>query len=143
MGEHDCIQEEKIGAMMSTLNRIDKQLFNGDGLVKTIPVLSTQVENLREGISDLRIAVSGLNKFMDETKGSQNTFKNVAPWVSIMVAVIAIAVSVIVKINFNKENERINSQLQYKQDRSPNPATRSLTPEQVKAMSKQNNTTVK
>lgn len=138
MGEHDCIQEKELGELRSSVNRFGKELFgNGkEGLSTTVPKLTVEVTNLKDSIDDLRTAISGLNKFMNEERGSQSAFKNAAPWVSIMVAVIAIAVSVVVKVSFNKESTRINTQLQYKQDRPPDPMTRALTPEQVRELNK-------
>ena len=138
MSEHDCIQEKELGELKSSVNRFGKELFgNGkEGLSATVPKLTVEVANLKEAIGDLRTTISALNRFMDEERGSKNTFKNAAPWVSVMVAIIAIAVSVIVKVNFSKESERINNVLQWKQDRPPDPTTRSLTPDQVKEMKK-------
>lgn len=144
MAEHDCIQEKELGELRSSVSRFGKEIFgNGkEGLSTTVPKLTVEVANLKDSIDDLRTAISGLNRFMNEERGSKSAFKNAAPWVSIMVAVIAIAVSVIVKVNFSKENERINNVLQWKQDRTPDSATRSLTPEQVKEMNKKKNATV-
>jgi hypothetical protein len=68
---------------------------------------------------------------MDETKGSQNTFKNAVPWISVMVAVIALAFTIATTSNMKREKEYVRSQLNWKQDRSPDPTTRSLSKEAV------------
>lgn len=134
MGEHDCVKEGEFGRLESKVERIEKELFNGNGLAKTVPVLANEVQHLAETNKDLRIAVSGLNKFVNEIQGSQNTFKRAAPWVSISIAIIAVAITIIAKIDSNKERNKIEMQLQWKQDRTQDPATRGLTPEQLKAI---------
>lgn len=134
MNEHDCVKGEELGRLDAKVDRIEKELFNGGGLVKTVHALAGEVNHLAETNRDLRTAVSGLNRFMDETRGSQNTFKRAAPWVSISVAIIAVAITIIAKIDSNKERNKIEMQLQWKQDRTPDPATRGLTPEQLKAI---------
>lgn len=136
MSEHDCIQEGELGKITAKVERIEKELFNGNGLSKTVPVLANEVQHLAETNKDLRIAVSGLNKFVNEIQGSQNTFKRAAPWVSISVAIIAVAITIVAKIDSKKEQNKIEMQLQWKQDRTPDSATRSLTPEQVKELNK-------
>jgi hypothetical protein len=138
MGEHDCIQEKELGELKSSVARFGKELFgNGkEGLSTTVPKLTVEVTNLKESIDDLRTAISGLNRFMDETKGSQNTFKNAVPWISVMVAVIALAFTIVTTNNVHREKDYVRSQLNWKQDRPPDPTTRSLTPDQVKEIKK-------
>jgi hypothetical protein len=124
MGEHDCIQEKELGELAAKVDRVEKELFNGSGLAKAIPVLSTQVENLRESISDLRIAVSGLNKFMNETKGGRSTVKNMVPWIAVLVAFLGLIFTVTQTSKIKNDQYRMENTLQYKQDRPPDPTTR-------------------
>lgn len=138
MSEHNCIQERKLGELKSSVTRFGKELFgNGkEGLSATVPKLTVEVTSLKESINDLRTVISGLNRFMDETKGSQNTFKNAVPWISVMVAVIALAFTIVTTNNVNREKDFVRNQLDWKQDRPPDPTTRSLTPDQVKEIKK-------
>lgn len=138
MSEHNCIQEKELGELKSSVTRFGKELFgNGkEGLSATVPKLTVEVTSLKESINDLRTVISGLNRFMDETKGSQNTFKNAVPWISVMVAVIALAFTIVTTNNVNREKDFVRNQLEWKQDRPPDPITRSLTPDQVKAIKK-------
>jgi hypothetical protein len=131
--EHDCLHEKELGELTSSVNRFGKEIFgNGkEGLSATVPKLTVEVTNLKESIDDLRTAISGLNRFMDETKGSQNTFKNAVPWISVMVAVIALAFTIATTSNMKREKEYVRSQLNWKQDRPPDPTTRSLSKEAV------------
>lgn|SRR5574343_74047 len=139
MGEHNCIQERKLGAMESSIQRMEKELFNGDGgLVKNVPVLSRNVQILTQSVDDLRIAISGLAKFSNEYEGGKNKQEEIEKhsfrgWqlfsllVGSVVSLIAI-LSFVLTLSINKKSnekfDRVDNELQWKEDRQISPITR-------------------
>lgn len=129
MNDHDCIKREDIASLQTSVDRINKELFNGDGIIKQVPVLSYQVTELTLAVRDLRTAISGLNIFKDETTGSQKVFKNAVPWIAVIIASLTLAFSVYnnSRVSNVKENqELIDYRMQFKQDKEISPVTRSL-----------------
>lgn len=126
MTDHDCIQREDISSLKTSMDRINREMFNGDGIIKQIPVLSHQILELTEVVRDLRTVVSGLNKFMDETRGGQKVFKNAVPWIAVTIAAVTLAFSVFRINKVKDEQDRIDQRLEWKQDRTISPATRVL-----------------
>jgi len=122
MAEHNCMQEEKLGAMRSSGDRIEKAMFNGEGgIIKMVPVLTNEVEQLTEAVSSLRTVVSGFAKFQNEIIGSKKTIKNMTPWLTIIVAILALGFTVYNNNRVNKikyDQEYADFKLQFKQDKT-------------------------
>jgi len=131
MTDHDCIQREDISSLKTSVDRINKEMFNGDGIIKQVPVLCHQVTELTEAVRDLKTALSGLNIFMSETKGGRVVFKNAVPWIAVMIAAITLAFSILrsnkIKEDFNEDQARIERRLDWKQDKPISTQERSIT----------------
>ena len=141
MGEngHHCIQERKLGIMESSIQRMEKELFNGDGgLVKNVPVLNRNVEMLTKSVDDLRTVISGFSKFTNEYEGGKNKEDEIQKtsfrswqYISIIIGSIVGLISILgfvlaLKVNSssNKEFNRVDTELSWKKDREVSPVTR-------------------
>ena len=127
MGEHSCIHENDIGRIAGSIERIEKELF-GNGqkeLSQTVPVLINNVEKLEKTTEALRTAMSGINRFVNETQGSRKTWKDMTPWVAVIIAAIALTVGMVNDNKTNKNQGYLQYQMQFKQDKELDTTTRS------------------
>ena len=137
MGEngHHCIQEHKLGIMESSIQRMEKELFNGDGgLVKNVPVLNRNVEALTKSVDDLRTVISGFSKFTNEYEGGKHKEDEIKEssfrswqYISIIVGTIVGLISIfgfVLALKVNNNNGRMERELYWKQDKEISPVTR-------------------
>lgn len=141
MGEngHHCIQEHKLGIMESSIQRMEKELFNGDGgLVKNVPVLSRNVEILTQSVDDLRIAISELVTSNNKNEGGKlikeeikkNSFRGwqlfsiIAGSVVSLIAILSFVLTLSINKKNNEKFESVDTELSWKKDRDISPITR-------------------
>jgi hypothetical protein len=122
MAEHSCIQEHKLGDIESKVNRMDKELFNGDNsIIKTMPKLTQEVGKLSDNIESLRTAISGFQKFQNETVGKKDFIRSAIPWIAVIIAACSFVFS---NAKIKNSQEYIDWKMGFKQDRIPDSTTR-------------------
>ena len=87
---------EPIKELQRKVERIESMIFghDGPGLKETVMHLDRTVKGLDETMSDLRIIVSGLVRFVDETKGEDKAKENMSNTIKWLVGtVIALAIA--------------------------------------------------
>ena len=137
--EHHCIQERKLGIMESTIERMDKELFNGGGgLVKIVPVLSRNVEILTQSVDDLHNIISDLLKSNNEREGGKKEkeeiekhsfrgwqlFSIIAGSVVSLIAIFSFVLTLSINKKSNEKFDKVDTELSWKKDREINPVTR-------------------
>jgi uncharacterized protein (UPF0335 family) len=144
MTDHHCIQKEKLGSLVHSVERIEKELFNGDeGLIKAVPVLTNNVKqlsddinNLGSDIKDLRTVISGIVKYTSEDVGMKREaddnkkarLTNFQMFGIVMAAIVGLfSIMGFIKSFVNdKKVDDIDYKLMFKQDRIPDSTTRSI-----------------
>jgi hypothetical protein len=131
-----CIKEEKIGALTHSVERIEKELFNGDqGLCKSVPVLANNVKHLTNSVEALRTTISGLDIFKNEIKGAEKREDEIKKTrltyfqiLGIVMAAIVGIFAVITSVRGIVNDARFNKQwkAEVKQGPSDSSITRSL-----------------
>ncbi len=122
MAEHECIQQHALGEIESKVNRMDKELFNGDNsIVKSMPKLTQEVRELSDNIESLRTAISGFQKFQNETIGRKDFIRGAIPWIAVIIAAFSFLFS---NIKIKNSQEYIDWKMGFKQDRIPDSTTR-------------------
>ena len=141
MNEDTCVKHgEDISSLKTSVERFNKELFNGDGgLVKTVPVLASKVEQLTETMKKLDETIQPLAKFCSETQGSNNTVKNTVPWIAVLIAALTFVFTIYNNTRVNKVKEEqsyVNQKLEWKQDRAVSPVTRGAASVKIDSLNK-------
>jgi len=135
MTDHHCKQEHKLGDMESKINRMDKELFNGEGgLIKIVPVLAKSVDNLNESVNDLRTVISGIKKYVFEDEGGKKReddikrtrLTNFKMFGIVMAGIVGLCsiLGFIKSFANDKKVDDLDFKMHFKQDRIPDSTTR-------------------
>lgn len=141
MGEngHHCIQEHKLGIMESSIERMEKELFNGGGgLVKNVPVLSRNVEILTQSVDELKNVISDLLKSNNENEGGKKKkeeiekhsfrgwqlFSIIAGSVVSLIAILSFVLTLSINKKNNEKFNKVDTELSWKKDRDVSNVTR-------------------
>jgi len=117
-----CIKEGELGELKSTVHRMEKELFNGDeSIVKSVPGLAREVRTLSDNIESLRTAISGFQKFQNETIGRKDFIRSIVPWLAVFIAAFTFLFS---NAKIKNSQEYIDWKMGFKQDRIPDSTVR-------------------